>query len=167
MIVAVVADTHGRTDVVIKCLLNIGPDYLLFAGDYFRDGETIARRLKIPASIVAGNCDGVSQDKIEEVVCLMNHKLLLVHGHKYGVKGSLNRLYYRAQELGVDAAVFGHTHSAYCERTDGLWMINPGSPVNPHWAEYGSFAIIEIEENHFYPVIMEIRSDHGQFMQAR
>jgi len=156
LIIAAVADTHGKTDSIIKRLLTINPDHILFAGDYYKDGQIIARRLKVPATIVAGNCDVTNRVNKEEIVSLMNYNILLVHGHQYGVKRDLNRLYYRARELGVDAVVFGHTHSPFCEKTDGLWMVNPGSPVDPRFSGPGSFAVIEIDDHGLKPAIIEI-----------
>ncbi len=147
MIIAAVADTHGNTDLIINKLAKLKLDHLLFAGDYYQDGQIIARKLKIPAHIVAGNCDVTHRAKQEELITFLNQDILLVHGHQYGVKRDLNRLYYRAREMEVDAVVFGHTHSPYCEKTGGLWMINPGSPVRPRLPGYGSFALIDIDEN--------------------
>ncbi|MDD4803080.1 MAG: metallophosphoesterase [Syntrophomonas sp.] len=147
MIVAAVADTHGKTELIINKLRLINPDQLLFAGDHYSDGLRIAKTLDIPGSSVAGNCDGNYKKQQEKIIEIMGHRIFLVHGHQYGVKRDLNRLYYRSQELGVDAVVFGHTHIPCCEKKGALWMINPGSPVNYRLSDQGSFAIIEIDEN--------------------
>lgn len=146
MIIAAVADTHGKTESIVAHLMKVRPDYLLFAGDFYKDGITIAKKLHIPAAVVAGNSDTTNRSQQEQVISLLNTKFLLVHGHQYGVKSSLNRLYYYAQQLGVDAVVFGHTHNPFCERLGGLWMINPGSPVRPRLNGPGSYVLIEIEE---------------------
>ncbi len=159
MIIAAVADTHGDTRAVIKNLADIKFDHLLFAGDYYKDGQMIARILKVPAHIVAGNCDVTHRSKQEEIITLLNYDILLVHGHQYGVKRDLNRLYYRAREADVNAVVFGHTHMPYCENTGGLWMINPGSPVRPRLQGRGSFALINIDEKGLSAHIVTIDSD--------
>lgn len=156
MIIAVVADTHGDTHSIIENLSKLKIDYLLFAGDYYKDGQIISRILNIPAHIVAGNCDVTNRVKQEEIVTLLNHDILLVHGHQYGVKRDLNRLYYRAREADVDAVVFGHTHKPYCENTGGLWMINPGSPVRPRLLGNGSYALIDINEKGFSAHIVHL-----------
>jgi putative phosphoesterase len=145
LIIAAAADTHGVTRELIARLKTIKPEHLLFAGDFFRDGQLIARILKVPAHIVAGNCDLDHRDQLELVLAFGDHKILLVHGHQYGVKKDLNRLYYRASELEVDAVVFGHTHQPMCEQHGGLWMINPGSPNRPRRPGPGSFALINID----------------------
>jgi len=156
LIIAAVADTHGNTDLIINELSKLKLDHLLFAGDYYKDGQIISRILNVPAHIVAGNCDVTNRVKQEEIVTFLNHDVLLVHGHQYGVKWDLNRLYYRAREVDADAVVFGHTHIPYCENAGGLWMVNPGSPVRPRLQGYGSFAIIDIDENGLQARIIKI-----------
>ena len=39
-------------------------------------------------------------------------KIFFTHGHKWGVKYSTDRLFYKAKEIGAQIALFGHTHTA-------------------------------------------------------
>ncbi len=156
MIVAAVADTHGKTELIIKKLKLLNPDHILFAGDYYDDGQKIIQVLNVPGNSVAGNCDTSNRMRQEEIISLMGYKIFLVHGHQFGVKRDLNRLNYRAQELEVDAVVFGHTHSPFCDKIGELWLINPGSPVNSRLSGQGSFAIIEIDNYGLKPSIIAI-----------
>lgn len=156
MIIAATADTHGNTGLISARLQQMKPDYLLFAGDFYQDGQLLARRLQIPASIVAGNCDFGKRAQQEEVVSFGPYKILLVHGHQYGVKKDLTRLYYRGQELAVDAIVFGHTHSPWCEKIGAMWLINPGSPTMPRLGGAGSFALIIIDQNGLQAKILNL-----------
>ena len=32
-----------------------------------------------------------------------------------------------AKEKSARVALFGHTHAAYCEEYDGIWLLNPGA----------------------------------------
>lgn len=153
MLIAAVADTHGQTEAIIACLAPIKPDHLLFAGDFYRDGRTIASLLKLEATIVTGNCDLSFGHRQEQVVNLQNHRFLLIHGHQYGVKNNLNRLYYYARELQVEAVVFGHTHQPFCERVGDIWMINPGSPSRPRFLSQASYALIEVNQEKIKPTI--------------
>lgn len=159
MIIAALADTHGNTGRICERLQQLRPDHILFAGDFYKDGQIISRCVQIPATIVAGNCDLSHRSKQEEVVSFGQYKILLVHGHQYGVKKDLNRLYYRGRELEVDAVVFGHTHSPWCEMTGGIWLINPGSPVLPRLPGPGSFAVISIDENGLQARIVNMSED--------
>lgn len=158
MLIAAVADTHGHTDGIVSRLAHVKPDYLLFAGDFYRDGQVIARRLGIEAAIVAGNSDMSHRDRQEQAVSLQNHRFLLIHGHQYGVKNNLNRLYYYARELEVEAVVFGHTHNPFCQRVGDIWMINPGSPVRPRLSARASYALIEVDQEGIKPAIQWMAS---------
>lgn len=152
MLIGVLADTHGDIGNVCKHLKQWKMDRLFFAGDYYRDGEKIAKVLKTNYYGVRGNCDRFnSQARDEEIIEIMNKKIYLLHGHQYGVKQSVNQLYYRALELQVDAVIYGHTHSPHLEQIDKLWMINPGSPSRPRTNSRGSYGLIEIEQDIFKP----------------
>jgi putative phosphoesterase len=50
----------------------------------------------------------------------------------------------RAEEIGVDAVLFGHTHHAVFEKLPGLLMVNPGTLAmyEPH----RSYAVLSILE---------------------
>lgn len=156
MRIAAVSDTHGSVDAIISALRRQSADHLLFAGDYYRDGIYIAEQLGIPVDAVPGNCDAGCSEGREKLLEFSSQRILLVHGHQYGVKRDLQRLYYRAQELEVQAVVFGHTHLAICEQQGGLWFINPGSPVHPRIAGQESFAILELEGSRFWASIIHV-----------
>ena len=57
------------------------------------------------------------------------------------MKRTLHRLIKDAQDCGVQAVLYGHTHIPDCRLEDGLWILNPGS------CGYGSRtgAVIETE----------------------
>ena len=152
MRIAVTADTHGDPGSIIKCWKKLKPDLILFAGDFYKDGQSICRELKIPGHIVAGNCDSAGRRQ-ETIVELPAGRILLVHGHQYGVKKDLQRIYYRGRELAVNVVVFGHTHQALCELVDGLWLVNPGSPSRPRSGSTGTFVLIVADEDGFHPRI--------------
>lgn len=161
MIIAAVADTHGHTEAIIKLLQKLRPDHILFAGDFYQDGQTIGHCLNLPTNIVGGNCDFNHRSQQEEIVTLMNHRILLVHGHQYGVKKGFNRIYYRARELEVEAVVFGHTHYPFCEQSGDLWLVNPGSPVLPRYPGAGTYAIIEIDAGRLLPHLVYMKPGEG------
>jgi putative phosphoesterase len=154
--IAVVGDTHGKIEKIKKELTMIKPDYLFFTGDYYQDGKKLAASLKINFIGVSGNCDplktGLSENKAE----IKGKKFLIVHGHQYGVKRGLNRIFYRGKEAEVDMVVFGHTHIACAEKIEDLWLLNPGSPSQPRLPDRASYAIIEVEGNNLNPVIIRI-----------
>ena len=77
---------------------------------------------------VRGNCDSpLCPAPAERVEALGGARILLAHGDRYGVKTSLTRLSYRAEELACQAAFFGHTHRAFCGYVGGALLLNPGA----------------------------------------
>lgn len=157
MIIGVLADTHGKTESICRQLKQWKMEYLFFAGDFYNDGQKIARALRTKYYGVKGNCDSpAGLGANEEIVEIMDKKFYLVHGQQLGVKQSLNRLYYRAQELGADVVIYGHTHIPHLEYTGDLWMINPGSPTRPRLNSKGSYALIEMDMGIFEPRLMSL-----------
>lgn len=152
MLIGVVADTHGDTEKICQHLKPWKLDCLIFAGDYYRDGKKIAQILQINYYGVRGNCDRTESGAgDEEIISVMDKRFYIVHGHQYGVKQSINRLYYRAQELEADVVIYGHTHVAQLEQIDNIWMINPGSVSRPRYDNRGSYVLIEMDKNSFKP----------------
>lgn len=147
MRIGIVSDTHGSADLLLPHLKRQGIEHLFFAGDFYRDGEYLANKLNVSLDAVAGNCDFGSGYVQEKIMNYHGHKILLTHGHQYGVKRDIQRLFYRAQELQADLLVFGHTHVPLCEQREGIWFINPGSPVYPRLAGHESFAVLQLKRD--------------------
>jgi hypothetical protein len=157
LLIAVVADTHGETNKICQRLKQKKPDMLIFAGDYYRDGDKIAQALQIDYYGVRGNCDrSEPRARDEEIIMVMDKKFYLLHGHQYGVKQSMNSLYYRAREIDADVVIYGHTHTAHLEQIDNIWMINPGSVSRPRFDCRGSYVLIEMDESTFLPQLVYI-----------
>jgi len=147
MRILVFSDTHHNTDgciSVIEHFRHTGVDMILHAGDCNSDAEDISYIYpEIPVKYVQGNNDfsRVPGDLLIEAV---GKKIFLTHGHGYRVKaesGTFVTLRKKAEELGADCVVFGHTHEPYCDCHYGIRMLNPGS------IKYGrTYAVIEIED---------------------
>jgi len=71
-------------------------------------------------------------------------KILIVHGHRHGVKTNLQRLVYYAQEKQVTACFFGHTHVSTIFEEHGIFFMNPGSLAFPRDGRHGRYGIVEI-----------------------
>lgn len=156
MRILVTGDTHGQIDNVLEAAELLDIDYLIFTGDHYVDGEKIAKFLSIPYAGVKGNCDRNIKAVEEEVIKIGGKKILLIHGHLYGVKNTLDNIYYRGLEKEVDVVVFGHTHIPLCEQVDDLWLINPGSPTYPRAGKEETFAVVDIEDNIINPRIFAL-----------
>lgn len=135
MRIAVVSDTHGHLENLSRVREQLGKvDWLLHAGDHFRDAPAAAEMLGLPPErvvAVVGNCDYPMTQPAEHVLDFDGVRMLLTHGHLYGVKRSPQRIWLRGRELGVAAVVFGHTHIAVCDQDAGVLLFNPGSLSAP------------------------------------
>lgn len=156
MRIAVAGDTHGRIDKLSRAMKMLKPDYLFFTGDFYGDGLKLARQLSVDWTGVMGNCDYGQKGQQEQQVVCAKRSFYLVHGHQYGVKRSLNSLFYRGQEVGADLILFGHTHVSFCDKIDGIWLINPGSASLPRLGSSGSYALIDIDEDNLNARIIEL-----------
>ena len=137
------SDSHGHAERIEEVLLRQirQPDAIFFAGDGLRDlGRAGLDDRTVYA--VLGNCDWFSPDpslQTEQLVSVGEMTVLLTHGHLYNVKHGYGALLAYAARLGVDVAVFGHTHVPHLEMLPKgsevggrvlerpLYLFNPGS----------------------------------------
>ena len=145
MKILVLSDSHSSLRFMRESIKILKPDCVIHLGDHYQDGEVI--RSENPQLLfyqVPGNCDGFfgKVSAPSTVFCqVAGVKLMLTHGHGYHVKYGTDKLINCAEERGVDAVLFGHTHEALCYRENsGLWVLNPG----PAGSLGGSAGLIEI-----------------------
>lgn len=104
------------------------PQLIFHLGDGWRDAERLMELFPdIPLEQVPGNCDFRPGAPAQRELCLEDRRVLLCHGHTFGVKQNLLPLALAAEERGVDVALFGHTHRALYDRRGPLHLLNPGS----------------------------------------
>ena len=149
MKILVLSDSHGRPDRISEAvkLHKNTLDLVIFLGDGVNDMKYCEGALSgVPVISVSGNHEDavstfLSGEKApsELMLGLDGYKLLLMHGHKFGVKGTLTRALSYAYEKGADMLLFGHTHTPYekyyPEGTElasgtserGMYAFNPGS----------------------------------------
>lgn len=162
MKIVVFSDSHGRSDLVEKAMsYHADADAVFHLGDGYRDLEYV-KLPDVPVYSVKGNGEdwfSFSQDDTpaELEITLENVKMLLMHGHRYGVKSGFDRAARRAAEKSADILLFGHTHGAvetYIKedeeiggvRTEKpLYVFNPGSIGSPKFGE-PSYGIITIKD---------------------
>ena len=130
MRILVISDSHGRRstleDVVTICDQPGAPDMVIHLGDNISDARYLRQRVRQAVLAVPGNCDW-SDEEAERVENLGGVNLLICHGHTLRVKQTLLPLACRAQEKGVRAALFGHTHAQYMAYEYGVLLLNPGA----------------------------------------
>ena len=145
MKLAVFSDTHGYADKMINAIYQCSPDMIIHLGD----GNSDIYKVKdlfpdIPIKAVRGNCDIFSVlPEIEEFE-IGNKKIFITHGHLFGVKNGTTSLINKANVLGADLVMFGHTHIAVCSKVNTLNIINPGSCG---YSSSSSYAEVSIDGN--------------------
>jgi len=155
--IVVLGDSHGEIknlDFIMKDLKDT--DYIIHTGDYFNDGEYIAKNYGMNVIGVRGNCDFTSQGEEEIIKNIGGKRFFIAHGHQYGIKYDLNRFFYRGRELDADIIIFGHSHMPYYSVEDGIILLNPGSISQPRGGSFKSFAIVRIEKGEISAEIISI-----------
>lgn len=141
MKILIISDSHGRLDKIMQMYEIEKPDMVFCAGDYSKDGEELSYVYPGEYKIVRGNCDFLDRRHSDEMIIeLEGFKILLTHGHEYGVKRSYNAIKNRGKILNCDVVVFGHTHIAYKEN-DKIILFNPGA------AQDGKYGVLDINMN--------------------
>lgn len=124
----VCSDSHGVLQYIREAIEREKPDYLVHLGDYMRDADAVRRQYHdLPVVSVRGNCDfdhTVPERLLQEWDGV---RILLTHGHRYGVKSGLLQLDLAAREAQADIVMFGHTHIPLCSRVGECWFVNPGT----------------------------------------
>ena len=137
------SDVHGRRDRVRE-LISRHRDATAFL--FLGDGLSDLPEAEAPILSVRGNCD-FTLDKTTPEECMLDlgtGKILLMHGHRLGVKSGIERALHYASERGAVALLYGHTHVReerylpegteifFGERLPRpMWVFNPGSLGNP------------------------------------
>ncbi|MBQ8410034.1 MAG: YfcE family phosphodiesterase [Clostridia bacterium] len=116
MDILVFSDSHGRTSKLLEAFERQvkRPDAIVFLGDGLRD-VAYCDFGDIPLYAVCGNCDfysvyGGVRGEDEILITLGGKRIMMTHGHDYGVKSSLGRLVASAVRKDADIVLFGHTH---------------------------------------------------------
>ena len=143
MKILVLSDSHGNIENMVRAVEAEQPRMLLHLGDCWRDAEWLHDRFPdLEFHQVPGNCDFRSTEPTERLLFIEDFRVLLCHGHTYGVKQSLLRAGYEAEEQNLDLFLFGHTHSPMVDRRGKTWFLNPGS-IGDHFRPTYGVVIIE------------------------
>jgi putative phosphoesterase len=149
MKILVVSDTHGDLFNLREAMRIEAPfDMLIHLGDICHDEEEI-RELAGPACTVAmvrGNCDYFCREPDTRDFTLGNHKVHMEHGHF--LPASTASISYRAQELGADIMLSGHTHKPFLTECGGVTIANPGSLSKPRQSDgRPSYMVMEVDRD--------------------
>ena len=129
MKILVLSDSHGNISNMLQAVEREQPRAVFHLGDCWRDAERLHDRLPdLPLEQVPGNCDWLrSCRETEKLLELEGKRVLLCHGHTYGVKQSLLGAGLAAEEKNLDLFLFGHTHKPLVDMRGKTLFLNPGS----------------------------------------
>jgi len=145
MKIIVFSDTHGNLRSVRKVLDSSGEvDMIFHLGDNVKDAVKIQQMVSCPVKYVKGNTDFVDAP-IEIIEKFFGKVFFLTHGHTYGIKSNLHRLFYAAQEKNADIVLFGHSHVPYGEEIEGTLLLNPGSVGDKRGQPNETYGIIDVD----------------------
>ena len=140
MRILVFSDSHGMCTYMEKKVAECRPDQVAHLGDHDSDIEALAAEYpQIGMFSVAGNCDRSSLGRLRRLEEWEGVRVLLTHGHEYGVKLGLDSLIREAQHLEAQVVLFGHTHRPCLEYREGILFLNPGPA-------HRSCALLELHE---------------------
>ena len=125
--IAVFSDSHGDVSTMERAVNIWQPDLILHLGDHASDADSLAARTGIPTRRVRGNCDLASRAPDSDLFELGGLRIMMCHGHRFGVKDSLDPLISSADFSKADILLYGHTHQSHIERIGRMLVINPGS----------------------------------------
>ena len=144
MNILVISDSHGHRDRIKEVLERQikRPDALIFLGDGLSDVDWCDTS-GIALFKVRGNCDSVFLNDMtnapdEQIINLDGIRIMMTHGHNYGVKSTLTPLMNAAARNKADVLLFGHTHEGFemtlmpendlgIKLEKPLYIMNPGS----------------------------------------
>ena len=162
MLIGLISDTHipDRARIIPQNVIDAfsDVDLILHAGDLtsldvIEELENIA-----PVMAVQGNMDRVNGINLPKAKTLEVEgvKIGIVHGEVYP-RADTQQLVYLAKQLDVDILVSGHSHQPKIEQTDGVLLINPGSPIVPRLADR-TVMLLEIHNKEVDVQIVKIGS---------
>jgi putative phosphoesterase len=144
-IAVVVSDNHGDLSVLqtIRERHHEAP--------MFHCGDFVVNKWDLPLGLqaVRGNCDFELGVPEELRIKWGEWNILMVHGHRQGVKSSPLGLKYKAEEEKVDLVLFGHSHYPVCFLEEGRVYINPGSLLLPRGYVRPTYAVLQWDPSEF------------------
>ncbi len=146
MRIVVFSDSHGKAYRLKKVMeAQEGADYFIHLGDGYEDA-VILRESFPTANILAvtGNCDYSSLDIDTKLIEIGGKRVVYTHGHRFGVKGSMEGLERLAADKKADIVLFGHTHIPFFGIKDNVYYLNPG---NANAYDGIKFATVDILKN--------------------
>lgn len=145
----VFSDSHGDYDALERIMERHCENAELFI--HLGDGERELEYLRYvypekKILFVRGNCDYASSAPDYDLVDFCGKRIFFTHGYLYGVKGGTEQIVEEAHKHAADILLFGHTHLPLVERSDELYIMNPGSCSRPR-SGAPSYGVIDFTDS--------------------
>ena len=166
------SDVHGSVYDMFRLAERISeekPDKAIFLGDFCGRSEgklfrEAVEKIACPILYVDGNCDddetlaryGLSSVGIEYVDYAFGRRIYCTHGH---IK---NRFYPPDYLVDGDVFCYGHLHTPFIEKQNGVWYVNCGSMARPRGGKEKTYAVIEdgvayIRDGEYGETLLEVK----------
>lgn len=151
--IAVISDTHIPNQAralppqSLECFKKA--DMVIHAGDLV-ELSVLKELEKVCPKVVAvwGNMDPCEvKEKLPEkkIIEVGKYKIGITHGY-----GHPNKIIEIVQDKfkndDIDIVIFGHSHTPFNEKKDGVLYFNPGSLTDKIFSPYNSYGIIEVND---------------------
>ncbi len=155
----IASDIHGSayyTEKILDRLREENADKLVLLGDIYNHGprnpfpkdyapikvSELLNGIKDRLIVIKGNCDSEVDTLISEfdfvdnaVICSGDKTVFLTHGHVYN-KDNLPKTKF-------DAIIYGHFHTGFIDKKDGITVANTGSVSLPKDGTKNSYIVLE------------------------
>ena len=159
MKIMIVSDIHGSgyyADKIKEIVEKEKPEKLILLGDIYYHGPRndltqeynpmhvaeILNSMKEIILCIKGNCDAEVDEMISDFkfndeleMCIDNMVFMFTHGHKYNMDN--------LPKKNIDVLVYGHFHTGFIKKENGIYFLNPGSISLPKENTKHSFMILE------------------------
>lgn len=154
MLLAVFSDSHGAAARMLAAVRAHRPDAAVFLGDVTPDAEALRAAFPaLPLTIVRGNCDGDRPYPDSALFDFDGVSMFAAHGHRHGVKLSLDGFATSTLCSGAVLGLFGHTHVPLHRALGGIELLNPGAVGDPRRP---GFALVETHGGAFSCRLMNL-----------
>lgn len=142
--IIVISDTHGDTKKMKKILKKEKYDLSIHLGD--SDLNTSELDLYFDHYVIGNN--DFNNAPLEKIIEVEGVRLLLMHGHMIFTFDRTNQTKFAryAEEMKVDALLFGHYHFPIKETINNKLILNPGAIRYPRNGSKSTYLILEIND---------------------
>jgi putative phosphoesterase len=148
--VGVISDTHipSITPSLPPAVFEIfkGVDLILHAGDIVELSVLDELSAIAPVVAVAGNMDGSEVHlklPSKKIIPLGSYSAGLIHGK---FKIDIQKEMIMKEFSNVDIIIYGHSHTPFWGKVNGIYFLNPGSPTDKRHAPYNSVALLYVDD---------------------